>query len=246
MNNKASNIACRAELGRFPFKICIDRLVLKYVNHLINLPDDSLAKQSLLTSEFLYKRNKSCYITNFYKLLSFYVPSHSISHERPLSNSVINELFVAMKSKYTSTWKIHLQNSPKLSFYQTFKNNYEEEKYLSIIRNYDQRRQFTKLRISNHALSIETGRYSKPKTPPDKRLCLLCDKNAVETELHMICDCPAYDKIRSDFYLKIKSDILSNRNNIPALMNFKDEDQLFYFSIFIFKSFQLRKEKLAK
>ena len=42
VNSKVSNFACRAELGRFPYKIFIDKLVLRYYNHLLDLPDSSL------------------------------------------------------------------------------------------------------------------------------------------------------------------------------------------------------------
>ena len=31
VNNKASNIACRAELGRFPLNITINQTILKYI-----------------------------------------------------------------------------------------------------------------------------------------------------------------------------------------------------------------------
>ena len=46
VNSKATNIVCRAELGRFPLKIFIDKLSMNYFNHLNNLPEDSIAKQA--------------------------------------------------------------------------------------------------------------------------------------------------------------------------------------------------------
>ena len=50
VNSKASNIACRAELARFPLKILIDKLSLKYLNHLLSLPDSAITKQAFFIS----------------------------------------------------------------------------------------------------------------------------------------------------------------------------------------------------
>ena len=61
VNKKASNIACRAELGRFPLKLFIDKLIMKYFNHLLTLPDSTITKQAFLMSKSLCDRKKSSY-----------------------------------------------------------------------------------------------------------------------------------------------------------------------------------------
>ena len=43
----------------------------------------------------------------------------------------------------------------------------------------------TKLRISAHPLYIETGRYSKPPIPKEKRLCSSC-RLFIEDEKHFV------------------------------------------------------------
>ena len=245
IGNKSSNIACRGELGRFPLKIFTDKLTIKYFNHLICLPDDTLAKQSLFLSISLFKKNKSCYISNFQKMLNYHDPSFTFSIERIIDNTSINKLEHCMKNNYFKLWKNQLKHSSKLAFYETFKEFYEEEKYLNVITNFEQRQQFTKFRISNHKLAIETGRYTKPITPRDKRLCSLCNNDtAVETELHLIFECPSYSKIRFDFHSKIKDKITFSPNHVTSLMKSVDETVIIYLSIFIWKCFQSRKEKL--
>ena len=42
VRNKASNIACRAELGRFPLIIDINKRMLNYVTYLRNKDQDSI------------------------------------------------------------------------------------------------------------------------------------------------------------------------------------------------------------
>ena len=49
--------------------------------------------------------------------------------------------------------------------YLKLKCNFGFENYLHILSDFNQRKSFTKFRISNHKLKIETGRYSKPITP---------------------------------------------------------------------------------
>ena len=139
-----------------------------------------------------------------------------------------------------------MKHSSKLAFYETFKEFYEEEKYLNIITNFEQRQQFTKFRISNHKLAIETGRYTKPFTPRDKRLCSLCNNDtAIENELHLIFDCPSYSKICFDFHSKIKDKITFSPNHVTSLTKSEDETLIVHLSIFIKKCFQSRKEKLS-
>ena len=82
------------------------------------------------------------------------------------------------KDKYTLFWKNQIKNSTKLSFYSTFKKDYNLEKYLNNIKDPNRIRLFSKFRISNHKLEIELGCYKN--TPRNERFCKCCDKSAVE------------------------------------------------------------------
>ena len=55
-------------------------------------------------------------------------------------------------------------NQGKLRTYALFKNVFQKEKYLSVIKDTDIRKCFMSFRISSHKLEIERGRYKK-KTP---------------------------------------------------------------------------------
>ena len=63
------------------------------------------------------------------------------------------------------------------------------------IHNDEQRMQYTKLRISNHNLAIEEGRYGKEKVPIENRLCTFCNNSETETEKHMLFNCAHYAEI---------------------------------------------------
>ena len=46
VNNKASNIACRAELGCFPLNITINQKILKYILYIQSKDEETLIKQA--------------------------------------------------------------------------------------------------------------------------------------------------------------------------------------------------------
>ena len=49
-----------------------------------------------------------------------------------------------------------------------------------------------KLRLSDHKLEIETGRYQRPKVDKDKRICRLWNTSEVENEIHFLMQCNPY------------------------------------------------------
>ena len=57
------------------------------------------------------------------------------------------------------TKQAHSLKEGKLRTYLKIKTNFGYENYLSIIKNFEQRRKLSKLRISAHKLQIEIGRY---------------------------------------------------------------------------------------
>jgi len=246
INKKASNIASRSELGRFPLKIFVDTLTLKFYNHLITLPDDSIAKQTFLISKSLLSRNKPCFHSNLQTIFDLYkLGNITTLNDNIITNHRLQEFVCKMKEQYFEKWKNDLANSSKLEFFTSFKDHYESEHYLNIIENFDQRRYFTKLRISNHNLAIETGRYDK--TPVTNRLCLLCSKQEIETELHLIYHCPFYSDLRKEFYSKIDftdSAQIDYQTFTSNLFNSNNKNTILHFSKFIYKCFNIRQNEL--
>jgi hypothetical protein len=191
-------------------------------------------------------KNKHCFISNFRNMLNTYDPVQPLRIDNIINDSTICNLESKMKTCYFNLWNNILNNSIKLSFYKTFKEYYEEEKYLTTLNNIKERQQLTQLRISNHKLAIETGRYTRPKTPQHQRFCLLCNNGTIETEEHMISDCQAYSNIRLEFQSKLEGKIDFSTNYITKLMKSADDNVIFYLSKFISKCFNHRKEKLSE
>ena len=133
----------------------------------------------------------------------------NLSHFDPdlLDTAKIKHFVSLMKQKYISYWQQTLQQ--KLEFYQIFKIEYAPSHYLDLTTRTSERRVLTKLRISNHKLMIELGRYNQISR--DNWLCQVCGSNQIEDEIHFLFHCSKYSIIRDNFYNKIQTFILNIR-----------------------------------
>ena len=86
-----------------------------------------------------------------------------------LSEAKIKHYIDIIKQKYITYWQHTIHHSKKLQFYSLFKHDYKISSYLDLIRNSANRKDLVKIRISNHKLMIETGRYNQ--TPRNDGFC---------------------------------------------------------------------------
>ena len=223
VNNKASNIACRAEMGRFPLTFDINKRILKYISYLQNKDQNSFVVQSLIMSIDLHCNGKNSFYSSVINMLNYYDIPFNFNHDT-LDDTKITYPVDQMKKKYIAYWKHSLCNSQKLEFYNTIKDSYTPSPYLHLTRKNPNRKTLVKLRISNHKLLIETGRYNN--VPRSDRLCTICGHN-VEDETHFLFHCPRYSSLRDNFFSKIDHVIsnpkqLSISTLIVQLMNSTD------------------------
>jgi hypothetical protein len=64
------------------------------------------------------------------------------------------------------------------------------------------------IRQPRHGLAVNTGRYMRPKTPREDRVCTWCDENedvrVVEDESHVLLVCRRYDRDRREMLEALK------------------------------------------
>ena len=89
--------------------------------------------------------------------------------------------------------------SKKLEFYKVFKDEYSASDYLHQLRNFNERRNLVKFKVSNHKLMVELGRYQRDHIPRENRLCPLCKLNKVENESHFLFQCSRYQILEGEF-----------------------------------------------
>ena len=124
-----------------------------------------------------------------------------------------------LENRYKDFWRNLLQNQQgKLVTYKYLKEDFVYENYLDCVKLSAHQKALTKLRISNHKLHIETGRYKRPITPRQERICELCG-DGVEDESHFLLTCKQYDILRLNYFgintfegdfLPILTSLLSN------------------------------------
>ena len=89
-----------------------------------------------------------------------------------------------------------LTDNSKLFLYSKIKTKYAIEQFF-LDSNFENRRSIVKMRISDHTLEIETGRYKKINR--EQRICKQCNKNEIEDEEHFFFRCPKNETLRKEF-----------------------------------------------
>ena len=87
---------------------------------------------------------------------------------------------------------------PELRTYIKHKVEYKEKCYLMCNLSKSRRSLLAQLRLGVLPLTIETGGYTGKSI--ELRVCVVCDSNEMENELHFICQCSRYDELRRELY----------------------------------------------
>ena len=119
VSNKASNAACRGELGRFPL-IGINKKILNYIMYLFEKDEDSIVKQALLLSINLHSNGNTSFYSNIMELSKSYNLPNFVPNN--LDKTKISRYKDIMKQKYITQWRYSVTYTRKLEFYNTFKH----------------------------------------------------------------------------------------------------------------------------
>ncbi len=208
-SRKASNVACLAELGRAPLQQYIIIQMVKYWTRILTLGPERLLKQAYLY-QVRYHHTENNWASNLKNVLE----KHGFSYiwQKQDTGFHINKFLSAFsttcKDMTMQNQLAEINQNKKLQLYAKYKKEIAFESYLDNIKAPQKRRQFTKLRISDHKLEIEVGRHARPKIDRKDRLCKRCSAGDVDDEIHFLISCPDLNNYRN---LHIKE--LINQNN---------------------------------
>ena len=143
----------------------------------------------------------------------------------------------------------------KMRRYRKFKTieNYKCGYYLRQVTDTRHRITLTKLRLSNHELAIETGRYLRPVKKPEERICPMF-KLEMEDEYHFLTVCPAYQEKRNVVFDNVKNEHLIRGNKISPneILMFlinppKDQPEIQKLKVkYVFEYFKISNKKEEK
>jgi hypothetical protein len=205
LSRKASNFGSKCELGRFPIMLNIIQSIVRFICCTFTQSQESLVHKAMLQQ---IKYNLS-HVKTFIKIARL----ANITTIPKLVNGRISKKFATNIIKEWKDWYIrnifekikHTAITNKTSKLRTFfklKHKFEYEKYLNT-NNLKNRKNVSKLRLSDHKLPIERGRYLN--IPVNDRLCTLCADNTVGDEFHMLMTCKhaGLSQLRKQFQLDV-------------------------------------------
>lgn len=226
VNRKACNIAVLSETGQYPYSLIILNRVCKNWHRIVNLNQDTLLYDAYRCNCELMAAGRSQWLSSVKDTLNI-IGCSDIWNNRGIdfvdySTDMISKL---LKEKFILQWKsemkLQLLPDKKLRTYAKFKESFEFEKYLLIIRDEKVRKTFTRLRISAHNLPIEIGRHKRPaKVPLDQRLCNVCP--VIGNESHYILACSKFTDARKKLF-DSTTDIFTDFKNLG------EEDKFLFF-----------------
>ena len=188
----ASNIALRGDMGWNSCYVKLKTEVFRLRIKLKNIGDSRILKCIHNWS----KRNTRGWEGRVLKLSNNLNVTTVIDDTRLSLRNALERIKSILCAKDIETWNKKLVESDKLRTYRKFKTTLGKEWYCILPLSRDHRRVLFKLRSCSLPLAIETGRYSKPKTPLNERLCKFCQLNTLEDETHFLIDCELYSDLR--------------------------------------------------
>ncbi|KAK6171753.1 hypothetical protein SNE40_018186 [Patella caerulea] len=198
LHSKSTNSVVLAELGRFPLFLDIKyRLVKTWLEARV-LKDNPLLTLAINEMNFP-ENNWLCNVQNTLDEAGMgYIFTADLNDSFNI-NSFLSKFKTRLHDNYIQSWKQHdfksktLQNlnfnmssNTKHDFYYQIKTNYCKEPYLDML-NGKSKQQLTNLRLCNHDLLVQTGRYERPPIPHDQRICTKCNLKEEENETRIFC-----------------------------------------------------------
>ena len=240
VKKNASNLAARCELGRLPVESCIKTQTLLYLNRFNRNDLNPLLLEAFELTKILDQEG----------IYTWYTYAKQSQEETDISYQEINSQSKA-KNQYKRSVKTFYENlfykklnkiedNSKLFLYKSLKLTLDQELYLDHP-NFNFRKNITKMRISDHNLFIEKGRYSN--IPRDERTCSSC--KVVEDEKHFLIECKINENFREAFLIFLYTEYpeLNNMNNcikLKHILNPSTPSQVNKLGSYIKKSLELR------
>ena len=210
MNRSTTNILVRGELGRHSLQEQIVIRNINFIKYVENKSPHTLVSQAA-NYELLHINNRN----SLYSIITKYKKNHS-NNIRLFNKSKLRKL---IREEFDTEWKSNIHTFPKADTYKLFKSRVKFESYLTDIKNRKHRITFSKYRLSDSCLKIETGRHTRPKIPREARYCPFCP-DSVENEIHFLTQCTAYTN-RHELFHTIEIEV-------PQFSRLNSEEQFKY------------------
>ena len=225
VNRKTSRLAVLGELGRYP-------LFIKALSHCINYKSSLLGPNNQQSSllydvvqemKIMTSSGSDCWLSRVYKIQKLLNLPDTPCFKRLQGKKCTANI----RSKFDRFWLDKLNSMEtnsqnlsdqsdqrdrnKLRTYRVFKASFTREPYIDLVKNRNQRTAIARLRTGSHLLNIEKGRWTRPVTPVEHRICSYCapistascspgsrspPTSTIDDEYHFLMNCSRFKNIR--------------------------------------------------
>lgn len=214
----APNFAVCGDTGWISSSIRRKINILRFWNRMIKKPNNLLTK-SIFLWDLENKRSTGSWSSDVFKIFN---ELNMTNLYYSLSSVDLGVAKAKLQEQYKATWQDNIKTLSKLKHYCKFKNVFEVESFVYKIHNRRERSLLSQFRFGILPIRIETGRYTQ--VPPELRLCLFCENDAIENECHFFFQCSLYNDFREVLFEKILDhypnfQFLDNDEKIKICMN---------------------------
>ena len=178
VHKKTSRLAVLGELGRYPMAVKAMAQTLNYKLCLEKKPVDSILGLVRTEMTSMASQGIDCWLTRANKMASMLkIPRLTYSAYSG------RQILKSRKGCFDRYWLDEIKSSRigadnlqhnKLLTYSSCKCHFNLEPYITLVQNWNQRCNLTRLRVSAHHLGVETQRYKRPPVPRTHRFCAYC------------------------------------------------------------------------
>ena len=235
VKTQTPNFAVYGELGRFPLYIKAIERSLKYwlkIRNCNSLTQSMYVDQ--ITDPF-----SDCWTDYIFRTISRLGYGYLIDNLLVDKDVILSNLKRRLRDQFIQEWNQNISASPKVYHFHKFKDVFQYEEYLNIIKSDHLRQLLTSFRLGSHKLEIEIGRINN--VGRDNRICKMCNMNVIESEFHFIMCCPKYRSIRLKCFGNIAWPTLEK---FKSLRSTKRKNLIIQLSNYIKEAFSLRRNVL--
>lgn len=226
------------ETGRMPISVIIQLRLVSFWARLITSEEHRLRRT--MYSILLKHYNDGTFVSPWLRSIKNILDSCGFSHiwetqTFPSQVWIVNAVKLRLRDQWIQQWRSDVMMMNKCVNYRIFKTELCFENYL-IELPYKYRKALAKLRMSNHKLPVEKGRYER--LPLIERKCRLCNDGSVGDEFHFLLQCKELLPLRKRF-IPVNYWRYPNTLNFNNLMNDKRKSVTLRIAKFCYEGFKL-------
>jgi hypothetical protein len=233
----SSNTVVYGESGRYPLYIRTYIKCIKYWLRLIKLPRERICKQAY---EMLIRQSDLGYV-NWASRVKAVLTENGfgivwLNQEVGDDKRFLAEFSDRLIACFKQNWHSKLNDNQRYSWFSSFKDLFQPEKYLVIITNKWHRGMMARFRT--RTLGLFANRRWYELTTGDRR-CVLCNDESLENEEHFIFNCKTYSDLRARSLLFVCNS--GRTSGIKQLLQSTNEQVVLSLAKFIAEAAELRK-----